>query len=265
MTAAGAELAYRHPEIELLERDEVVAIQGAKLAAMGRRLESSPEWVARLAAAGLAPRDLADRQALAAVPMMEKADLRALYPFPLLTVEMGRVVRFFATSGTTGLPVMFGFTARDLDELLPRQMARVLTAAGLRAGDRVYQGYGYGLWIGGPAFEIGLRTLGATTFPIGPGRGELVVQWLRDQDYDVCTVSPLWLLTLSALARREGLEPKRDWKLRVGVFGGQSVSQALRAQIEAEMPAGFVSHNCYGTTEAGGPVVAISWPLLNAS
>ena len=257
---ARAEIAYRHPEIELLERDDVLALQDAKLAQLGRRLGDSPEWTARLAAAGLEPRDLVDRQALAAVPMMEKADLQALYPFPMLTVEMARVVRFFATSGTTGLPVMFGFTARDLDELLPRQMTRVLTAAGVRAGDRVFQGYGYGLWIGGPAFEIGLKALGATTFPVGPGRGELVVEWLRDQGHTACTISPLWLMTLAALAREHGIEPKRDWRLGVGIFGGESISSALRARIEAEMPAGFISQNCYGSTEAGGPVVAISCP-----
>jgi phenylacetate-CoA ligase len=256
----GHEAPIGDPAVELLERDDVLALQRRKLAALGARLERQPEWRDHLARAGLRGGDFADPTAFAQVPTLEKADLHALAPFPLLGVEVAAVARFFATSGTTGLPVMFGFTRRDLDELLPRQMARVLTCAGVRAGERAYQGYGYGLWVGGPAFEIGLRAVDAVTFPIGPGRGELVVQWLRDHGYTVCTTSPLWPLILTALAREHGIDPRKEWKLRIGIFGGQSISTALRDQIEAEMPPGFTAHNCYGTTEAGGPVVAISCP-----
>lgn len=255
-----AEFAFAHPEFERLERDDILALQHGKLAALGARLSESPEWVAHFARAGMAPGDLADPQALAAAPMLEKADLRAQYPFPMLTVEMGEVARFFATSGTTGPPVMFGFSRRDIDELLPRQVARLLTAIGVRRGDRAYQGYGYGLWIGGPAFDLGLHAVGATVFPIGPGRGELVVEWLRDQEYEVASLSPLWMMTLATIAKERGIDPKRDWKLRVGAFGGQSISAAFRDQIEAELPDGFMAHNTYGSTEAGGPVVSASCP-----
>ncbi len=259
------ETAFAHPEVERLERDDIVAIQRRKLAALGRRLSGHPDWEAHLAKAGLEPRDLADPRALAAMPTMEKAQLHAGTPFPMLTVPMERVRRFFATSGTTGPPVMFGFTEDDVGELLPRQMARLLTAIGVVRGDRAYQGYGYGLWIGGPAFDIGLEAVGATVFPVGPGRGELVVRWLCDQGYTVASMSPLWLMTLVTIAREHGIDPGTEWRLRVGAFGGQSISAALRDRIEAEMPPGFMAHNVYGTTEAGGPVVAVSCPYSHDS
>jgi phenylacetate-CoA ligase len=251
---------YQHPDIEKLDRDGIVAIQRRKLATLGERLAESTEWVEYFARAGLHPRDLAEPDALTRVPTLEKRDLHERYPFPFLTTPMENVARFVATSGTTGLPVLFGFSYRDVRELMAAQMSRVLRCAGVRSGDRVYQGYGYGMWIGGVAMDWGLAAFGATNFGIGPGRAELVVEWLRDHAYTACTLSPLWLMTLVNAAKAKGIDPKRDWKLRVGLLGGQSVSAQFRAELEAEMPDGFVAQNIYGATESGGPNLGISCP-----
>ena len=249
-----------HPQIESLDRDDMKALQARKLAALGERLAASPEWCDHFAKAGMHPRDLAAADGLANAPTLEKSDLRARYPFPFLTVDVSRVTRFFATSGTTGLPVLFGFTHKDLHRLLAVQVARQLYCIGVRPGERAYQGYGYGLWIGGPAHELGLQELGVTCFPVGPGRSELVVQWLRDQAWDAATLSPLFLAHLVRVARERGIDPKKDWVLRNAIIGGQSVSRAFREQLEAEMPAGFRAYNTYGTTEAGGPNVGTACP-----
>ncbi len=247
-----------HPEIESLDRDAIKALQARKLTDLGDRLAASPEWCEHFAEAGMHPRDLAAADGLANAPTLEKSDLRARYPFPMLTVDASQVSRFFATSGTTGLPVLFGFTHRDLHKILAVQVARQLFCVGVRPGERAYQGYGYGLWIGGPAHELGLQELGVTCFPVGPGRSELVVQWMRDQAWDVATTSPLFLAHLVRVARDNGIDPKRDWKVRKAIIGGQSVSRAFREQLEAEMPAGFRAHNTYGTTESGGPNIGTS-------
>ncbi len=250
-------LHARHDE-DFADRETVLALQHRKLAALGQRLDADAAWVAHFARAGMRPRELAERGALASAPMLEKADLRRMYPFPLLSVPIEEVTRFCSTSGTTGNPVLFGFTHADWDGLLVRQMARIYRTVGVRPGDRVYQGYGYGLWIGGPAQDVTLAPYGAVNFPVGPGRGELVIEWLRDHRYSVATMSPLWLMTLIGLARKAGIDPARDWHLRIGLFGGQSVSRQFRDELEAQMPAGFKAHNIYGTTEAGGPVLGIS-------
>jgi phenylacetate-CoA ligase len=249
---------------EFFDREEMLRLQRSKLTGLGRRLAEHEDWRAHFAKAGMRPQDLAAEEGLAAAPMLDKAALRPLYPFPFLTVPTAKVARFCATSGTTGLPVLFGLSHRDVDRLLPWQLGRILRTAGIEPGDAVYQGYGYGLWIGGVAMDIGLKAYGAVNFGIGPGRGELVVEWLRDHGYVACTMSPLWLMTLVTLARQRGIEPRRDWRLRVGLFGGQSISAAFRAELEQEMPSGFLAHNIYGTTEAGGPVVAVSCPYSHA-
>lgn len=244
--------------------DELRALQDRKLRALGRRLARSPDWCAQLARAGAHPLELRDRASLAAMPTLQKADLRAHYPFPLLGVPVERVARFCATSGTTGLPVMFGFTRRDWEVTLVRQLARIYRAVGMRPGERVYQGFGYGLWLGGPSMDIALARYGAVNFPVGPGRAELVVRWLADHGHTVATVSPLWLMTLLTAAGKAGFDPARQWRLRLAICGGQSISLAFRDEIEARMPSGFRLHNNYGTTEAGGPVLTISCPHSHA-
>lgn len=244
-----------HPAIERLDRDDLSALQHKKLAALGRRLAKSPDWVAHFKKGGVHPRDLADPKALAQVPFLDKTQLRERYPFPMLTEPVEKVARFCATSGTTGLPVLFGFTAADLD-LLGKQVARQLHCHGLRAGDRGYNGFGFGLWVGGVAFDLGMAELGMVNFPIGPGRSDLVVEWLRDMKLVFASVSPVFLATLIRTAREKGIDPKTDWALRYAVIGGQSVSRAFRDELEAELPPGFKTYNTYGTTEAGGPIVS---------
>ncbi len=244
--------------------EQLHALQDRKLQALGRRLAESPDWCAHLAKAGLSPLDLRDRDTLAAMPTLEKSDLRARYPYPMLTVPLESVARFCATSGTTGLPVLFGFTRHDWEVTLVKQLARIFRTVGVVPGDRVYQGYGYGLWIGGSSMDVALNAYGAVNFPVGPGRSELMVQWLADHAYTVTTMSPLWLMTLIAQARKAGFDPRTQWKLRVGLFGGQSVSATFRSEIEAQMPPGFMAHNLYGTTEAGGPILSVSCPHSHA-
>lgn len=245
-------------DLTRLDRDRIVAIQRQALGLLADRLSRSPQWREHFSSAGMVPEDLKAADGLSNAPFLGKPDLRARYPFPFLTVDVERVERFMATSGTTGQPVLFGMTARDYFDLLPRQMRRILEAAGVRRGMRAYQGYGYGLWIGGPALDVGFRTMACPTVPLGPGRGELAARWLRDHAYEVASMSPLWLMSLLSHAREQGIDPKIDWSLKLAILGGQSVSTEFRAQLEAQLPDGFRSRNIYGTTEAGGPILAIS-------
>lgn len=250
-------------DVESLDWEALTKIHRKRLAVLGERLSACKDWTAHFASAGMKPADLGAEDGLANTPFLDKDVLRQRYPFPFLTAPMERVERFMATSGTTGLPVLFGMTARDYRELLPAQLSRMLAAACVRPGQRAYQGYGYGLWIGGPALDVGFAAMGCPTFPLGPGRGELAIRWLKDHAYEVASMSPLWLMTLVNLAKEAGIDPRRDWSLKVAILGGQSVSAEFRNQLEAELPEGFMSHNIYGTTEAGGPVLAISTPFTH--
>jgi phenylacetate-CoA ligase len=246
-----------HPEVELLDRGAILAIQRDKLVRLGKRLSGSLEWSAHFRAAGLSPRDLADPQGIANAPMLTVAQLHERYPLPMLTAQEFQVERFFATPQAAGPPILFGFTARDFYRTLPGQVARLLHCAGLRHGDRAYQSHDYGLCLDGWAYEAGFRALGATCFPVGPGRGELVVQWLRDQGWDFAVATPAWLLELARLAAEQDIDPRRDWRLRAAALAGP-VTRADRGALDAGLPAGFAGHAVYGRTEAGGPVLAVA-------
>ena len=93
-----------------------------------------------------------------------------------------------------------------------------------------------------------------TNFPVGPGRSDLVVEWMRDMEWSLATVSPVFLATLIRTSQEKGIDPKTDWKLKRAVIGGQSVSRAFRDELEAGLPQDFMTFNTYGTTEAGGPI-----------
>lgn len=254
-----------HPDIEQLDAPGIAHLQQERLARMGRRLAEHPDWIDHFKTAGMTPEDLAAEDGLANAPFLDKSALRDRYPHPFLTVPMEQVDRFMATSGTTGLPVMFGMTGNDYRVLLKSQMERILSAAGVTPNMRAYQGYGYGLWIGGPALDVGYAALNCPTTPVGPGRGELVAQWFRDHAYEVASMSPLWLMSLVNIAKEQGIDPKIDWALKLAILGGQSVSAEFRAQLEAELPPGAITQNIYGSTEAGGPVLAISTPESHAA
>ena len=177
---------------------------------------------------------MSDRQALDSLGFLQKSQLRDRYPFPMLGTTTEKVERFCATSGTTGLPVLFGYTRDDMQVLLARQVARQLYAHGCRPGDRGYNGFGFGLWVGGLAYDLGMAELGMTNFPVGPGRSDLVVEWMRDMEWSLATVSPVFLATLIRTSQEKGIDPKTDWKLRRAVIGGQSVSRAFRDELERE-------------------------------
>ena len=135
--------------IERASRDEISALQLDRL----RRLlvhaySNVPFYRAAFDAAGVHPSDLRELADLARFPFTVKDDLRRHYPFGMLAVSRERLARVHASSGTTGLPTVVGYTANDLDTwaLL---VARSMRAAGVTPGQLVHVAYGYGLFTGG--------------------------------------------------------------------------------------------------------------------
>src|ERR1700730_16402825 len=102
------------------------------------------------------------------VPFTTKEDFRANYPFGLFAVPHEQVVRVHMSSGTTGRPVVTGYTRGDLD-LWSECMERVYRAARVSAADVVQNAYGYGLFTGGLGFHIGAERIGCMVVPTSSG------------------------------------------------------------------------------------------------
>jgi phenylacetate-CoA ligase len=204
---------------------------------------------------GIKPKHIRTTDDLTLVPFTEKKDLRDLYPYGLLGVPLNRIYRFAASSGTTGVPTLVGFTRKDWMETLREQMGRIFNAMGFRKGDLIYQCTGYALFMGGPGMEAGAEAVGAIIFPAGPGRTMAGIQYLKDMGHQAICTTPSFITYLVDTAQKNGFDPKKDWKVRTSHIGGEPAAPSLRRRIEANMPENFEWHEGYGITELGGPTV----------
>ncbi|WP_416974121.1 phenylacetate--CoA ligase PaaK [Streptomyces sp. 4F14] len=202
--------------------------------------------------AGLRPEDCASLADLARFPFTTKADLRANYPYGMFAVPRERVRRLHASSGTTGVPTVVGYTQADLD-LWADLVARSLRAAGARPGDVVHVAYGYGLFTGGLGAHYGAERLGCTVVPASGGMTARQVQLIRDLEPRVIMVTPSYLLTLLDEFERQGVDP-RSTSLEVGVFGAEPWTEEMRREIEERF--GIDAVDIYGLSEVIGPGVA---------
>ncbi|MFI6848085.1 phenylacetate--CoA ligase [Kitasatospora sp. NBC_00085] len=203
-------------------------------------------------AAGVRPEDCRTLADLARFPFTTKADLRETYPFGMFAVPMEEVRRIHASSGTTGLPTVVGYTEHDLS-VWADVVARSIRAAGGRAGHKVHIAYGYGLFTGGLGAHYGAERAGCTVIPASGGMTARQVQLIRDFRPEIIMVTPSYLLTLLDEFEKQGVDP-RDTSLKVGIFGAEPWTEEMRREIEERMDLHAV--DIYGLSEVMGPGVA---------
>src|SRR6202007_1649734 len=180
--------------------------------------------------AGAHPDDFRSLEDLAKFPFTTKQDLRANYPFGMFAVPREKLVRVHASSGTTGKPTVVGYTAKDL-ETWAHCVARSIYAAGGRPGMIVHVAYGYGLFTGGVGAHYGAEKLGCTVVPVSGGMTERQVQLITDFRPEVIMVTPSYMLGILDEFRRQGRDP-RDSSLKIGIFGAEPWTNAMRREIE---------------------------------
>lgn len=239
--------------IETASRDEISALQLQRLKATLERVYANvPHYRAAFDAQGVHPSDLASLADLAKFPFTTKQDLRANYPFGMFAVPREQVVRIHASSGTTGKPTVVGYTKNDI-AMWAGLMARSIRAAGGRPGDICHIAYGYGLFTGGLGAHYGAEKLGCTVIPMSGGQTEKQVQLIRDFRPDIIMVTPSYMQVIIEEFRRQGLDP-REMSVKVGIFGAEPWTEAMRAQIEGD--AAIDAVDIYGLSEVMGPGVA---------
>jgi phenylacetate-CoA ligase len=240
-------------EAERLSVDELRALQFERLkASLAHAWAGNDHYRRAFDAAGVKPADLRSLEDLARFPFTTKADLRDNYPFGFFAVEMEQVARVHASSGTTGRPTVVGYTRADLD-MWAGCVARSLRAAGVRPGMKVHVAYGYGLFTGGLGAHYGAEALGCTVIPMSGGQTEKQVQLIGDFKPEVIMVTPSYMLAILDEFRRQGIDPRTS-SLRIGVFGAEPWTDAMRAEIEAAFAIDAV--DIYGLSEVIGPGVA---------
>lgn len=239
--------------IELASRDEIQALQLQRLkATLNHVYKNVPHYRAAFDAAGVHPEDLRTLSDLSKFPFTSKKDLRDNYPFGMFAVPREQVSRVHASSGTTGKPTVVGYTKNDINNWADI-VARSIRAAGGRAGDICHISYGYGLFTGGLGAHYGAERLGCTVIPMSGGQTEKQVQLIQDFKPKIIMVTPSYMLNIIEEFQRQGLDAA-DSSLKIGIFGAEPWTDAMRAEIEAR--AGIDAVDIYGLSEVMGPGVA---------
>ncbi len=224
-----------------------------------RQLKETVAWVyervpfyrKKLDEKGIKPNGIKALEDIAALPFTVKNDLRDNYPFGLCAVPLSEIVRVHASSGTTGKPITGPYTAADLDQWT-ECMTRNLWAAGVRPDDIAQNAYGHGLFTGGLGFHQGLTRLGCAVVPTSSGLTERQITLMKDFGVTALFSTPSYALTIAERAAEMKVDI-RALPLRVGVFGAEPWSTAMRQEIEERM--GIKAQEAYGLTELCGPGV----------
>jgi len=242
-----------NPEYECMQRGELLALQL-------RRLQTSIAWVydrvpyyrIQLDARGIKPRDIRTLDDVRRLPFTDKAALRDTYPFGMFAVPLDEVVRLHSSSGTTGKPVVVGYTRGDINTWT-EMTARIGAAAGVTRGDLVDMSFLYGMFTGGWGMHYGLERIGATIIPAGSGNTERHIMMMQDFGTTVLVSTPSYALYLAEAGEQMGVD-FNDLQLRLGLFGGEPCSTAAKREIEARL--GIKATDNYGLSEVMGPGVS---------
>jgi len=240
-------------QAERASRDEITALQTSRLAAtLTRAYDNVAHYNRGFDNAGVHPRDFRHLTDLNKFPFTVKTNLRDNYPFGMFAVPREKLVRVHASSGTTGKPIVVGYTRADID-VWSEVMARSIRAAGGRTGMIIHNSYGYGLFTGGLGAHYGAERLGCTVVPVSGGMTERQVQLITDFKPDIITVTPSYMLAILDEFKRQGLDPRKS-SLKIGIFGAEPWTNAMRAEIENTFD--MDATDIYGLTEVIGPGVA---------
>ena len=238
---------------ETASRSEMQSIQLAKWQkAVGYVYEKNPFYKGKLDAGGVKPGDIKSLDDIRRLPFTVKNDLRDNYPFDMFSADQEDVVEYHATSGTTGKPIVVGYTRKDI-ETWTEVMARCLTSAGVQKRDVLQNIYGYGLFTGGLGAHYGGIRVGASVIPISGGNTQKQIMLMQDFGTTALTVTPSFLMHIHEVGVEMGVDFKK-LKLKTAVLGAEFWTEAMREKIQENF--GIKACDIYGLSEIIGPGVA---------
>lgn len=247
---------------ECMSREQMRELQGERLRKTVHRVyHNTPFYRQKMQELGLTPDDIRSVEDLPKLPFTTKQDLRDNYPYGLFAVPMSEIVRLHASSGTTGLPTVVGYTRKDLS-VWAEMIARSLTAFGADKHDIFSVAYGYGLFTGGLGMHYGVENLGATVIPMSSGNTAKQIQLMHDFGATALTCTPSYALYLGEQIARSKYAIE-DFRIRIGIFGAEPWTENMRAEIEKKLR--VEAYNIYGLSEIMGPGVSHECAEKNGS
>ena len=241
------------PTYECMPREEMEQLQLERLqATLNRVYKNVTCYRNKFNETGIVPEDVRSLSDLSKLPFTTKEDLRLNYPYGMFAVPLREVVRIHSSSGTTGKPTVVGYTKHDV-KVWSNLVARFMTAAGVTHDDVVQIAFGYGMFTGAFGLHYGSETIGASVIPMGAGNTEKQIMIMQDYRTTALVSTPSYAVTIAERMEKMGIDPK-SLTLKVGLFGGEPWSEAMRREIESRL--GISATDNYGLSEVLGPGVA---------
>ncbi len=240
-------------EIECCNRQTIEEIQLERLKHMVEKAYNNvPFYKKKFDEIGLKPEHIQLLKDVSKIPFTTKNDMREQYPYGLFAEPMKNIARIHASSGTTGKPVVAGYTKSDLNNW-SNAIARLVTAAGVTEEDVAQVAFGYGLFTGGFGLHYGLERVGAALVPMSSGNTQKQIMLMQDFGTTALIATPSYAMYISEVIEEMQI-PKSNFKLKYGLFGAEGMSEEMRQTLEKRFGA-LVTTN-YGLTEVIGPGVS---------
>ena len=244
---------FFNPELETMDREQIEKLQLERLKTTVEHCMHSAFYKQRFKEAGLEPGDIRSLDDIRKIPFTTKQALRDTSPFGMASVPLSQCVRLHSSSGTTGNPTVILHTQKDLDEWA-NAVARCLWMVGCRPDDVFQNTSGYGMFTGGLGFQYGAERLGMLTVPAAAGNTRRQLKFFTDFGTTVVHAIPSYATRIYEVMQQEGIDPRRDTKLRTLVIGAEPHSEEQRRRIQDML--GVKAYNSFGMSEMCGPGVA---------
>jgi phenylacetate-CoA ligase len=244
---------YFNPEMETLTRSEIQALQLERLQKTVAHCMNSSFYRKRFQEAGVRPEDIKTLDDIRRIPLTTKQDLRDTYPFGIASIPLRDCVRLHSSSGTTGTPTVILHSQRDLEQW-GNAVARCLWMVGARPEDVFQNTSGYGMFTGGLGFQYGAEKLGMLTVPAAAGNTKRQIKFMTDFGTTVVHAIPSYATRIYEIMQQEGIDPRRDTRLKILAIGAEPHSDEQRKRIESML--GVKAYNSFGMSEMCGPGVA---------
>ena len=244
---------YWNREKETMDRGSLESLQVSLLKKAVAGARQAPFYRKLFEKQGIGPDSIKSLDDLRRIPFITKDDLRDQYPYGFLAASRDKIVRMHSSSGTSGKPTVIFHTMQDIRQW-SELIARCMYMTGVRESDVFQNMTGYGLFTGGLGFHYGAEELGAMVIPVGAGNTKRQIMLMREFETSVLHIIPSYALHFIKSLREEGIDPRREFRLRIAYLGAEPHSDETRVRVEEAL--GVQAFNSYGLSEMNGPGVA---------
>lgn len=241
---------------ETLNRSEIESLQLERLKKTVEIIYNkvSPYRV-KMEEVNIKPEDIRTLKDLQKLPFTKKQDLRDNYPYGLFARDKKELVRVHASSGTTGKPTVVGYTKNDL-KTWTECVSRIAVLGGASQDDVAQICFGYGMFTGALGLHYGLENIGSTVCPCSAGNTKKQIMYMQDFETTLLVATPSYALHIGEVARQMGIDPSKDLKVNIGLFGGEGMTEPMREEMYKLWGSQMKVTQNYGMSELIGPGVS---------